>query len=79
MNESQRWDLLRTCLGDELMSLDVRGAGALVLLYGMNLSRVTHLTNEHLRYRGQQAYLTIGRQPVLLPPRLAQVLEQLSP
>jgi hypothetical protein len=77
MSETQRWDLLRVCLDDESMPLDVRGAGALVLLFGMTLSRVRNLTDDHLRRRGQHAYLTIGRQPVLLPPRLAQVLDQL--
>lgn len=77
MSDTQRWDLLRVCLNDESMPLDVRGAGALVLLYGMRLSRVRNLTDDHLTLRGRHAYLTIGRQPVLLPPRLALILDQL--
>lgn len=77
MSDTQRWELLRVCLNDESMPLDVRGAGALVLLYGMRLSRVRNLTDDHLTHRGKYAYLTIGRQPVLLPPRLAQILNQL--
>jgi len=77
MSETERWDLLRVCLSNDSMPLDVRGAGALVLLYGMRLSRVRNLTDAHLTRHGSHAYLTIGRQPVLLPPRLAQILNRL--
>jgi hypothetical protein len=78
MDEKERWDVLEACLTDESMPIDVRAAGALVLLYGMTLYRVGNLRAEHLTRSGEDAYLFIGHQPVLLPPRLAHLLEQLA-
>jgi hypothetical protein len=40
--------LLDRCLHDAAIPDDVRAAGALVLLYGMQLSRVVELTTAHL-------------------------------
>jgi hypothetical protein len=77
MSEDERVDLLGKCLTDESMPLDVRAAGAIVLLYGTTLFRVTNLTVAHMTRRTEHTYLTIGAQPALLPPRLAQLLERL--
>ena len=77
MSEDERLSLLRTCLTDESMPVDVRVAGALVLLYGMTLYRIRSLTASHLTCQAEHTYLTIGAQPVLLPPRLARLRERL--
>jgi len=77
ISENERLDLLRKCLTDESMPIDVRAAGALVLLYGTTLFRTRHLTTAHMTRIAKHTYLTIGAQPVLMPPRLAQLLEQL--
>jgi len=77
ISEDERLDLLRKCLADESMPLDVRAAGALVLLFGTTLFRVENLTTAHITRRAEHTYLTIGSQPVLLPPRLAQLVERL--
>ncbi|HEU5427295.1 MAG TPA: hypothetical protein VFU74_10500, partial [Actinocrinis sp.] len=78
MSEDERSGLLRKCMADESMPLDVRAAGALVLLYGTTLFRVRNLATAHMTSRSEHTYLTIGAQPVLLPPRLAQLLQRLK-
>ncbi len=45
LDDTQRWALLRRCLTDETMPLDTRAAAALVLLFGLPLSRIRHLTD----------------------------------
>jgi hypothetical protein len=62
---------LRTCLNDTGMPLDLRVAGALVLVYGQPLSKIAYLTRDDIiRYDGQTWLRHHGRQ-ILLPPRLA--------
>ena len=49
----------------------------LVLLYGQPVSRIVQLEHEQLSRRHGQAYLILDRHPVLIPPRLADLIEQL--
>jgi len=78
LDETQRWALLRRCLAEEAMPLDTRAAAALVLLFGLPLSRIRHLTVEQLDLRGTRGFFTVGRHPLLLPPRLADLLRRLA-
>lgn len=43
-------------------------------LFGLPVSKAVQLTADRLADRGQGTYLTIEQQPVLIPPRLAEVL-----
>lgn len=65
---------LQRCLTDTTLPVDVRAAGAIVTLFGLPLSKVVQLTDEHLTERGDDVYLTMDKQPVLMPPRLAHLL-----
>jgi hypothetical protein len=65
---------LQRCLTDMTLPADVRAAGALITLFGLPVSRAVLLTADHLTERGQATYLTIDQRPVLIPPRLAEVL-----
>ena len=76
--DDDRWNLLRRCLDDEAIALHLRVAGALVLLYGQVPSRIVELTRDHLSTAGSRTYLAFGRQPVLLPPKLAAIVSQLA-
>jgi len=78
LNTDERWQLLRRCLHDDHVSLRLRAAGALVLLFGQTPARVVQLTRADLTSRGGQAYLNLGRQPVILPPRLGVLLNELA-
>jgi len=59
------------------MPLDVRAAGALVLLFGLQTSRIRFLRSEHLHQRDEETYLDIGTPALPIPPKLAALLRQL--
>ncbi|MBV7701580.1 hypothetical protein NOVA_02245 [Nocardia nova] len=69
---------LRRCLTDDSPALDVRVAGALIRLYGMSLDHIVELAKDRFQRADEHdAYLTISNHPVLLPPSLARLVEQL--
>ncbi|MET8130290.1 hypothetical protein [Streptomyces sp. NPDC005231] len=74
LDEDDRWPLLQRCLTDDALPADVRTAGAITLLFGPSAERLRHLTPEHLKFGDKHAHLVLGRHPVLLPPRLAELL-----
>ena len=78
LDDDQRWQLLQRCLADSTMPVGVRAAGALVLLFGLQLQRIRHLTAGQITEKDGNAYLTVGRRPVLLPPRLGAILGELA-
>ena len=68
---------LDRCLTDEAMPLDLRAAGALVLLFGMLISRITQLTRDDVIEDGQTTWLAIDGHRLMLPPKLAHLIRQL--
>ena len=78
LDDDQRWQLLQRCLTDGTLPIGVRAAGALVLLFGLQLQRIRHLTAGQITEKDGHAYLTAGRHPVLLPPRLGAILRELA-
>jgi hypothetical protein len=78
LGDDRRWALLQRCLTDEDMPTSVRAAGALVLLFGLHVQRIRHLTADQVTETDSGACLTAGRRPVLLPPRLGAVLRELA-
>ncbi|MFE6925330.1 hypothetical protein ACFVAV_30255 [Nocardia sp. NPDC057663] len=60
------------------MPLDVRAAGALVLLYGLPVTRIHRLNIDDLLDIGGDSFLRLDRHQVLLPPPPAQVLRTLA-
>jgi hypothetical protein len=78
IEEDERWNLLQRCLTDEKLPTDVRAAGAITLLFGPSTERLCLLTPDHLQVEGRHSRLLLGRHPVLLPPRLAEILRRLA-
>jgi hypothetical protein len=78
LDERERWDLLRRCLNDDMIPLDTRAAAAIVLLFGLPISRIRHLTIDQPDIGESGNFLRAGRHPLLLPPRLANLLAQLA-
>ena len=78
LGDDERWQLLQQCLTDEAMPVDVRAAGALTLLFALPSERIRNLTADQLTQNDQHAYLAAGRHPILLPPRLAGLLQRLA-
>jgi hypothetical protein len=68
---------LDRCLTDEAMPLDLRTGGALVLLFGMLVSRIIQLTKDNVVEDGQITYLAIDGHRLMLPPQLADLVRQL--
>ncbi len=68
---------LRRCLNDESLPLEARIAGTLVRLYALPLTRVVELTTDRFhRDETGAAFLTLERNPVLLPPKLGLLIEE---
>lgn len=67
-------DQLHRCLNDASLPLDVRIAGALVRLYGLPLTRIVEVTASQLHHDADHTYLTVNHHPVLLPPKLARLI-----
>jgi hypothetical protein len=78
LDDDRRWSLLQRCLTDEGLPARVRAAGALVLLFGLQVQRIRHLTADQVAGKDGEAYLAAGSRPVLLPPRLGAVLRELA-
>ncbi|MGV9387063.1 hypothetical protein ACWDRB_65570 [Nonomuraea sp. NPDC003707] len=74
LDDDQRWQLLQRCLTDDGLPIGVRTAGALVLLFGFQVQRIRHLTADQIIDKDGHTYVTAGRHPVLLPPRLGALL-----
>jgi hypothetical protein len=55
ITEDSRWQLLSRCLRDPGIPLDVRTAGAFLLLYGQFVSRLTRLTAADIDQHGPDA------------------------
>jgi len=78
LDEDNRWQLLRRCLTDDAIPTDVRAAGALTLLFGLRGERIRNLTADQIIDKAQDTYLALGDHPLLLPPRLARLLQALA-
>jgi hypothetical protein len=77
LDDDERWALLRRCMRDDSLSLRLRVAGALVLLYGQIPSRIVELTTDSITTSGAATYLALRDHPVLLPPPLATLITHL--
>jgi hypothetical protein len=84
ITEEQRWTDLTRCLSDDSVPDDVRAAGSLVLLYGLQLAQVVGLTTKHLHGDPNHTSATvksfsvqIGGPTILVPPPLGLILQRL--
>ncbi len=75
--ERDHIEQLDRCLTDEAMPLDLRVGGALVLLFGMLVSRITQLTKDDVTEDGQGTWLAIDEHRLMLSTRLAHLVRRL--
>ena len=76
--ENDHIQQLDRCLTDEPVPMDPRVRGALVLLFGMIVSRIIQLTKGR-RDRGRRGHLPfVDGYRLALPPRLAVLVSQVS-
>ncbi|CAL9325997.1 XRE family transcriptional regulator [Streptomyces sp. SudanB182_2057] len=76
LNGQDLHDQLRRCLNDDTLPREARIIGALIRLYALPVSRIVHLTTNRFHRDENGAYLTLDRHPVLLPPKLALLIEE---
>jgi hypothetical protein len=77
IDEAAHLDQLHRCLNDETIDVDLRAGGALILLYGINTTRVLALRQNQIRTKGGDTYLRLRDHDLVLPPKLADLLAQL--
>jgi hypothetical protein len=73
--EEVHYEELRRCLNDRALPPDVRIAAAFIRLYALPLTRIVELTTDQLHHDADHTYLTINRHPVVLPPKLARLID----
>ncbi|CDO10463.1 hypothetical protein C1S82_01545 [Mycolicibacterium cosmeticum] len=77
IEESVNLEQLQRCLTDEAIDVDLRAAGALILLYGISTTRVLALRHNQFRVIDGATYLVLKDHELFLPTRLAELLAQL--
>jgi integrase len=76
ITDDERWAHLDRCLGDTTLPNDVRAAGALSLLYGLTVSRISRLRGDDLCANGDHTNLTLGQHRLRLAPAVAQLVRR---
>jgi hypothetical protein len=76
ITDQELTDQLRRCLHDRSLPLEVRIVGALTCLYGQPIWRLVELTTDRFHADPQGSHLVLDQSPVLLPPRLAELIEE---
>lgn len=73
----QRWALLARLLHDDTLDLTDRVAGALLLCYGQQLSRITVMTTGQVHRHGDVVLLRFGAHHITVPEPLSGLLTEL--
>lgn len=78
LDDQSLWEQLHRCLHDDQLPLDMRVAGALVLLYGIQPGRLVKLTTDDVTCQDQGVQLRAGRKPILLSQPVGNLVRQLA-
>ena len=73
----QRWALLARLLHDDALDLTDRVAGALLLCYGQQLSRIAVMTTDQVHRHDDHVSLRFGGHGITVPEPLARLLTEL--
>lgn len=71
-----RWDQARWLLHDDTLKPEDRVAGLLVLLYAQWPAAISRLTVDHVQTNDKDVRLRLGREPIVLPEPLAELVLQ---
>lgn len=77
MDEQAATAQLRRCLHDERLPVDVRVAGATIMLFGVRMARLVQLTIDDVTSRDGAVWLVAGRAPIRMPSPLDRLLTRL--
>ena len=76
-SSDERWAQIARLLHDDTIEITDRVAGALLLLYGQQLSRIAAITLDQIKTVGPQTFLRFGRDDLHIPEPLAGLLQTL--
>ncbi|WP_035875972.1 hypothetical protein [Kitasatospora cheerisanensis] len=74
LDEDSHWEILHQCLTDTAMPLDIRTAGAILLLFGQEITRIAALPAAAVTVANGDTVLLLDRVPLLLPDPLGLLL-----
>lgn len=77
IDEAAHLEQLHRCLHDDGIDVDLRAAGALILLYGIPTMKVLELRRDQLRFRSGDTFLILKDHELLLPRKLCDLMAQL--
>lgn len=78
LDPDQRWALLHQLLHDDELELVDRVAGALLLLFGQQQSRIAAMTTDQITQQGTEVFLRLGYHDLPVPEPLGALLLQLA-
>lgn len=76
ISDDQRWECVRTLLTREDISLGPRVVGLFTLLFGVPVTRIVTLRRSAVTLEGDNVTVAFGTDPILLPPRMADLLRR---
>ncbi|MEU3891309.1 hypothetical protein [Streptomyces sp. NPDC029041] len=76
IEDDDRVEQLRRCVNDATLPLDVRVIGSLVLLMGLQVTRILELTIDDVVVQDSAVQLKLDGGFLKLPPRLAHLVRQ---
>ncbi|MFG1807844.1 hypothetical protein [Streptomyces sp. NPDC049040] len=76
IEDEERLQQLRRCVEDETLSLATRVVGSLVLLLGLQISRILRFTTSDVVREGKAVRLRLNGHQVDLPPRISALVGQ---
>jgi len=77
LHPHERLRLIRRLIDDESLDLSDRVAGCLLLLFAQPISRLVLLTKDDVQDRHGQLFISLGREPLLLPEPLDALVRRL--
>jgi len=67
LDEDSHWEILHQCLSDTALPLDIRCAGAVLFLFGQEVTRIAALSTDAMAVRNQETVLLLDHVPIRLP------------
>jgi hypothetical protein len=77
LHHDQRWALVTNLLHNIHIPLDHRVAGLFLLLFGQQVSRIARMTTQQVQITKSAVCVTFGRDPVVMPAPLDELIRQL--
>ncbi|MFE6872815.1 hypothetical protein ACFVFS_40580 [Kitasatospora sp. NPDC057692] len=74
LDDDSHWEVLHQCLTDTELPLDVRAAGAILLFFGQETTRVAALPTDAVTVRNNETLLALDQVPIRLPDPVARLL-----